>query len=267
MLIPHRRPLIAGKLVARYDRFIADVRLDSGELVRSHCVNPGKMEGMIEPGCRAWLSRAPESPTRKLLYTLELLEVDELIMGANTQLPNSLAESVIRAGHIPGMRRFRELRREVRYGEKSRIDVLLEGKRSKHYVEVKNCHLVYPDTCAYFPDSVSTRASEHLRALSMQVMAGDKASVVFVVQRGDATRLRPSDLHDPQFAEAAREAKRCGVNFHAIHFSVTPKDGFTYLGNIPVDLRPYNPASLEYFRSSLADKSGWIRRHKIKRQT
>ncbi|GAB5414606.1 MAG: DNA/RNA nuclease SfsA [Congregibacter sp.] len=265
MLIPHRLPLIPGRLVARYDRFIADVKLDTGELVRSHCVNPGKMEGMISPGARAWLSMPPESPTRKLRYTLELLEVDGLVMGANTQLPNTLVERLIHAGEIPGLKRFKYLRREVRYGNNSRIDILLESRHRNHYVEVKNCHLVYPDRCAYFPDSVSTRATEHLETLASQVEAGDKSTVVVVIQRDDAQRLRPSDLHDPVFAEAARTAQQRGVRFIATHFSVSPKRGFRFLGTVPVDLRRYPADSLAPFRDALADQSGWIRRKALRR--
>ena len=257
MLIPHPSPLREGRLVARYDRFIAVVDLD-GEPVDAHCVNPGRMEGLVRAGARAWVSSVPPESTRKLRYTLELLELGRRIVGANTSAPNGIAERLVRARLVPGLRRYRTLRREVRYGERSRIDLLLGGRRD-HYVEVKNCHLVYPDGCAYFPDSVSARATEHLEQLVARVRAGDRASVLFVVQRGDARSLRPSALHDPTFAQAAWAAAVAGVRFRAVRVRPTLR-GYRFHGCIPVDLRPYDPAPLERFRARLTPDSGWRRR-------
>ena len=262
LVIPHERPLLPCRFLARYDRFIASVELD-GEVVDAHCVNPGRMEGLVHPGARAWVSAVPPESKRKLRYTLELLEIDGRYVGANTVVPNRLAEILVREGAVPGLRRFRSLQREVRYGENSRIDLLLEqGSRRhpvRHYVEVKNCHLVYPDGGAYFPDSVSVRAAGHLRELAAVVAAGDKATVLFTVQREDARFLRPSRLHDPAFADAATEAAAAGVRFRAVTIAPRP-DGFHYLGALPVRLGPYATAPLEPFREALAPFSGWRRR-------
>jgi sugar fermentation stimulation protein A len=258
MLIPHASPLLEGRFRARYDRFIAVISID-GTDVEAHCVNPGRMEGLIKPGSRAWVSRAPQDSKRKLRYTLELLEIDGVIIGANTIVANRLAEAAVRARLIPGMKRFRKLEREVPYGLKSRIDLLLTSGQRKHYVEVKNCHLVYPDGGAYFPDSVSTRATGHLEELGKCISAGHKASVLFVVQREDGQFVRPSALHDPKFSEAARQARAQGVGFFALQFCVRP-DGFVFLQTLPVDLKPYAAAPLSAYRDSLAPFSGWTRR-------
>jgi sugar fermentation stimulation protein A len=259
MLIPHERPLQPCRFLARYDRFVADVALADGRTVSAHCVNPGRMEGLVQPGARAWVSPAPAGSKRKLRYTLELLELDGRIIGANTQVPNRIAETLIRARMIPGLKRWRSVEREVRYGERSRIDLLLRGATSDHLVEVKNCHLVYPDRRAYFPDSVSERAAHHLHALAAEVAAGRQATVLFVIQRTDARSLRPSRLHDPVFADAAATASHAGVRFRAITVEPSPA-GYTFLRAIPVDLGAYAPQTLEAYREALMPHSGWKRR-------
>lgn len=260
MLIPHAKPLIEGRFLARYDRFIALISV-GGREVEAHCVNPGRMEGLIRPGARAWISGVPKESARKLRFTLELLKIDGIVIGVNTIIPNRLAEAVIAAKLVPGLKRYRSLSREVAYGERSRVDLLLEGAHQRHWVEVKNCHLVYPDGGAYFPDSVSKRASEHLDALVQRVHAGDKASVLFIVQRRDGTFVRPSALHDPVFAERVAYAARAGVRFLAAQFD--PKvDGFEFLGMLPVDTKPYNIKDLTAFRDVLNSSSGWVRRGK-----
>lgn len=259
MHIPHLQPLRECRLVARYDRFIADVEFDDGRVVPTHCVNPGRMEGLVVPGARAWVSPAPEGSKRKLRWTLELLELDGRYVGANTVVPNRIAETLVRARLIPGLKRWRTLDREVRYGERSRIDLMLRGAGADHLVEVKNCHLVYPDDRAYFPDSVSVRAAGHLRELALQVKAGLRATVLFVLQRTDGRSLRPSRLHDPEFADAAAEARAAGVKFRVIKVDPTP-EGYAFLGMIPVDLRPHDVEPLRPFRDALLPQSGWKRR-------
>jgi sugar fermentation stimulation protein A len=258
LLIPHHRPLLEGRLLARYDRFIVAVDLGS-ETIEAHCVNPGRMEGLVKAGARAWVSPAPPDSRRKLRYTLELLEIDGQIIGANTVTPNALAETLVRERLIPGLKRFRSLRREVRYGEKSRIDLMLEIGQRQHLVEVKNCHLVYPDGGAYFPDSVSDRAAGHLRELARECAAGNRATVLFMLQRTDARFLRPSRLHDPAFAAATEEAATAGVRFRAACVEPT-LEGFVFRGMVPVDLKPYDPSKLAPFREVLLPDSGWRRR-------
>lgn len=257
MFIPHPQPLLEGVFVQRYDRFIADVELD-GKVVRTHCVNPGRMEGLVVPGTRCWVSGVPPESKRKLRWTLELLELDGRYVGANTVVPNRLAEMLVRERLVPGLKRWRSVEREVRYGERSRIDLMLRGARD-HLVEVKNCHLVYPDARAYFPDSVSERAAGHLRELAREVSEGKLATVLFVLQRTDAKSLRPSRLHDPAFAEAAEFARAAGVRFRAAVFDPRP-DGHEFLGMVPVDLKPYDVDAVKPYRDALASQSGWKRR-------
>gem|GEM_PF-68855 len=272
--VPHLLPLLRGRLIDRYQRFTAEVQLDAGPRVRAHCVNPGRMEGQVRPGARVWLTEVPPElrATRKLHYTWELVEeLDEhgaaRIVGANTVVPNRIVGALLAARVLPGLKRFRALRAEVGYAHpgaaltkagkprRSRIDFLLEGARD-HYVEVKNAHLRYPDGRAYFPDSVSARAAGHLEALVDRVQAGYRATVLFTIQRTDVWAVRPSMLHDPVFAEAARRAGEAGVKFRAVTIAAG-LGGYDVMREIPVDLRDYDVAEQVPWREAKLLYSGW----------
>ncbi|MDX2263701.1 MAG: DNA/RNA nuclease SfsA [Hyphomicrobiales bacterium] len=207
-------PLIQGALVQRYKRFLADVRLAGSEVVTAHCPNPGAMLGMTAPGLRVWLS-VSTAKGRALPHTLEIVETLDpapALVGVNTGRPNSLVEEAIRGGVIAELGGYEALRREVKYGGASRIDMLLTGAgRPDCYVEVKNVHLVREPGLAEFPDCVTARGAKHLRELAAMVAAGKRAVMVYCVQRGDAHRFRLAADIDPQYAAAFAEARRGGV--------------------------------------------------------
>ena len=227
MLFP--QPLRRGRLLRRYKRFLADVVLDgeAGETT-VHVPNPGAMLGLSDPGLTVWTSRSA-SPTRKLPLTLELVEADGAPVGVNTQLPNALVAEALAVDAVPELAGYASLRREVRYGEASRIDFLLEHpgrppcwlevknestqspRSQRAWVEVKNCHLSREQGLAEFPDCVAARSTKHLRELTAMVRAGDRAVVVFVVQRNDCDRFRTADDLDPKFGQGLRDAAAAGV--------------------------------------------------------
>ncbi len=262
--VPHSSPLLEGRLVGRYDRFVADVELPAGPIVRTHCVNPGRMEGLVRPGARVWISEAPKDRRRKLRFTWELIEHEGCVVGANTSAPNTIVEALLRARTLRGFRRYRTMQRERRYGERSRVDFWLSVDRTvsatcEHYVEVKNCHLVYPDGRGYFPDSVSVRATRHLEELVDRVHEGHRATVLFTVQDERAEAVRPSDVHDPTFADAVRWARREGVRFRAVRVRPT-LEGYAVEREVPVDTRPYRTERMRGWRTERDASSGWVRR-------
>lgn len=248
-------PLRRGTLVRRYERFVAEVRLGR-EVVRAHCVNPGRMEGFVVPGATVWLS---EAPGRALPWTWELLELDGRLLGANTALPNRLVREALERRLLAGLDDALQVKPEQPFGRGHRVDFVVERPQGPHYVEVKNCHLVYPDACAYFPDSVSARATAHVEALARLVKQGVPASVVFTVQRDDAQRLRPSALHDPAFATALRRAVKAGLTARALRL-VPSLEGITLAGELPVDVAPYDAQATARWASALEETSGWQRK-------
>ena len=115
--------------------------LEDGTKVTAHCPNPGRMTGLMTPGSKIWLSHS-DNPKRKLPFTFELFEDENGLVGINTGYPNTIVSEAITEGRIPELAGYETIRREVNYGDRSRIDVLLEDSaRGRCWVEIKNVHL------------------------------------------------------------------------------------------------------------------------------
>ena len=209
-------PLIPATFLRRYKRFLVDVRLDDGSEVTVHCPNSGRMMGLDTPEARCWVSPAA-GKGRKLPYTLELVDTPDGLVGINTGRPNAIVAEAIGGPLMADFADYPRLRREVRYGENSRIDILLEGGPDGRlcYVEVKNVHLRRPDgwhpTAAEFPDAVTARGAKHLRELTAMVAAGHRAVLVYLVQRADCDHVRIASDIDGAYADAMAAAVSAGV--------------------------------------------------------
>ena len=215
------QPLTRGTLVSRYKRFFADVALDDGTGITAHCPNPGAMLGLNTPGLRAYVSRS-DDPKRKLAWTLELVEADGGLVGINTMHPNRLVAEALAADHFPELTGYATHRREVRYGANSRVDFLLEAPgRAPCWLEVKNCHLRRSGTLAEFPDCVAARSLKHLKELTARVEAGDRAVMLFVIQRTDCDAFSACHDLDPAYARGLTEAAAHGVEVLAYACEIT----------------------------------------------
>ena len=205
------QPHIRGRLIQRYKRFLADVAFDDGGEATVHVPNPGAMLGLNMPGLPVWLSRS-DSKTRKLPHTLEMVEADGGLVGVNTMHPNRLVAEALATGAIPELAGYASVRPEVKYGTASRVDFLLQGDdRPPLWLEIKNCHLKRAGTLAEFPDCVAARSAKHLRELEAMVAAGDRAVVLFTVQREDCDAFSACHELDPVFAAALDHAADAGV--------------------------------------------------------
>ena len=218
-------PLIPAVLEQRYKRFLADVRLADGSVITVHCPNPGAMMGLQNPGIRCWISDS-KNPKRKLRYTLEIVEADaptgKVLVGINTNLPNKLGVEAIEMGLIPQFEGYSSLRREVKYGENSRIDILLEEEnRRPCYVEIKNVHLVREAGLHEFPDCKTERGAKHLREMANMVRGGARAVMFYIIQREDGDRFSLAADMDSQYAEAFDEARQAGVEAVAVKCRVS----------------------------------------------
>lgn len=208
MLFPD--PLIPGTLIRRYKRFLADVELDTGGAVTAHCANSGRMIGLTETGSEVWVSPA-RNPERKLRYSWEMIRVGDRLVGVHTGHPNRIVEEGVRAGRIDELAGYEEIRREVRYGRNSRIDLLLESKgRTPCYVEIKSVTL-RRDGRAEFPDAVTARGTKHLGELSDVVACGGRAVMFYLVQREDCRTFAVAGDIDPAYAAALVTARAAGV--------------------------------------------------------
>ena len=205
------RPLERGRLVQRYKRFFADVELDDGRAVTAHCPNPGAMLGLSTPGQACWISVSAD-PKRKLAHTLELVEADGALTVVNTLLPNRLVAEALKAGAVPELAGYSQVRPEVRYGEASRVDFLLTAPdRPPCFLEIKNVHLSRGGGLAEFPDCVAARSLKHLRELGREVEDGARAVMLFVVQRTDCRLFDTAADLDPAYAAGLIEAEARGV--------------------------------------------------------
>lgn len=207
--------LTPGRLIKRYKRFLADITLENGETVTAHCANSGSMMGLAEAGSAVWLS-PNTNPKAKLDWRWEIASQDGSPVGINTSRPNAIVADAIQSGIIPELSDFETLRREVKYGQNSRIDILLAGRDGRDiYVEVKNVTLRRPDSgdpdAAEFPDAVTSRGAKHLNELADMVSAGHRAVMFYLVQRGDCTHFRLAEDIDPEYTSAFKRARDHGV--------------------------------------------------------
>ena len=217
-------PLVRGRLVRRYKRFLADIDLEGGETVTAHCANPGSMLGVAEPGAEVWLSRSP-NPKRKLALTWELIRIGSSLVGINAMQANPIVAEAIAAGAIAELAGYARARREVRYGKGSRIDILLEDDaRPPCFVEIKNVHLARRPPLAEFPDAVTARGAKHLAELAHVVADGARAVMVYLVQREDCDRFALAADIDPAYGAAFARAATHGVEMLVYGCRITPEE-------------------------------------------
>ncbi len=231
-------PLVPGRLVRRDNRFIATIALDDGRRVCAHCTNTGSLMGVLTPDARVYLRPEPPSKTRRTAFTWVLVRYRHHWVGIDTLLPNRLGYQATAANALPEVRGYTEVRREVKYGERSRVDLFLTAPgRPDCYLEIKNCHLTattlkegvtgpavprrYRDI-ALFPDAVTDRGLKHLHDLANVVRQGHRGVLLVTIQRNDCDAFAAAAGIDPAYAKALAEVAGQGVEIYAYACLVSP---------------------------------------------
>ncbi len=227
-------PLVPARLIRRYKRFLADIRLEDGTEVTAHCANPGSMMGLAEPGMRIWVE-GNDDPRKKLKWGWRLVDHENgHFTGVDTSVPNRAVRAAFEARAIPGFEGYNTVRPEQKYGNGSRIDFLLQGPgQPDAYVEVKAVTLSRQPGLAEFPDSVTARGLKHLRELAAMAEAGHRAVLLYLVQRTDCDRVAVAADIDPAYAAGMEAARAAGVEVVALSCQISP-DGIELADSLPV---------------------------------
>lgn len=213
-------PIQKGRLIKRYKRFLADIELN-GEIITAHCANSGSMMGVKDEGSTVWVSPAT-NPNRKLKWDWQVIEIGDAKVCINTALPNKIVEKAILAGQVPELTGYENLRREVKYGQNSRIDILLEDpNKPLCYVEIKNVTLSRETGLAEFPDARTERGTKHLRELADMSRAGHRAVMFYLVNRDDCESFKLAEDIDPDYAAEFEKAAKAGVERILYHTEIT----------------------------------------------
>jgi sugar fermentation stimulation protein A len=227
---------LRGRLLRRYKRFLADVETDAGETLTVHCPDPGSMRGCAQPGARVRCS-VHENPRRQLRHTLEMIRVGRVWVGINTALANAVVAAALEGGLPAALAGYARLEREVVAAPGSRLDFRLSGRARDErplWLEVKSVTLA-EGRRGLFPDSVSERARRHLEALSGRARRGERAALLFLVQRADCDAVSPADAIDPEYGRSLRSAARAGVELFALGARVGAR-AVTVERELPVQL-------------------------------
>ncbi len=215
--------LVPARLIRRYKRFLADVRLEDGREVTAHCANPGSMMGLAEPGTKIWLE-PNDDPKKKLRFGWRLVDHENgHFTGVDTSVPNRALKAALLAHEVPGLPTYDLVRPEVKYGQNSRIDFLLSGSGPDTYVEVKSVTLSRQQGVAEFPDSVTARGAKHLAELAQMVAEGHRAIMFYLVQRTDCAEVTLAGDIDPTYKAAFDQAAAAGVTVLAQACQISPQ--------------------------------------------
>jgi len=212
--------LIHGRLIKRYKRFLADVKLDSGEIITAHCTNSGSMKSCLENDAEVYLSPV-DDPNRKTKFTWEMIKINGDWVGINTGNPNKLAFEAVKNGEIEKLKGYTEVQREVTFGD-SRFDIMAKNKNETCFIEVKNVTLK-EGGYALFPDAVTSRGKKHLETLIKVKEKGMRAVMLYIIQRMDVTIFAPAKEIDPEYSNALKNAWEKGVEIIPVQAKVSPE--------------------------------------------
>ncbi len=215
-----RLKLIPGKLIRRYKRFLADVELQTGEIVIAHCTNSGSMKTCLETGAPVFLTPV-DDPKRKTKFTWEMIFINNSWVGINTSVPNKLVYDAVRNGSIKKLPGYTFVKPEVKFLD-SRFDIYAENEKEKCFIEVKNVSMKV-GKYARFPDAVTSRGKKHLETLVEAKKQGIRAVMIYIIQRTDVEIFGPAWDIDPTYSQTLVTAFQSGVEIIPFVAKVTPE--------------------------------------------
>ena len=218
------KSLIKGKLIKRYKRFFADVKINK-EIVTAHCPNTGSMKGLLDEDNDVYLLKN-DDPKRKLKYGLEIIKARKNLVGVNTHMANKIVNHGLKNNLIHELKNNEKIKAEVFFNKETRFDFLLEKKRQKSFVEVKNVTLFRDKKIAEFPDAITSRGSKHLLTLIDAIKKGYKTYLIFLVQIQNMEYFKIAKDIDNEYYENYLKAKKAGVNFLAYRCKISSKEIF-----------------------------------------
>ncbi|HAN19128.1 MAG: sugar fermentation stimulation protein SfsA [Bacteroidetes bacterium GWC2_33_15] len=227
-----QKPLIHGYLIKRYMRFLADIKLDSGNIVTAHCTNSGTMKSCLEDNAEVYLSPV-DDPNRKTKFTWEMIKINGNWVGINTGNPNKLAYEAVKSGKIEKLKGYTEVQAEVKFDD-SRFDLMAKNEKETCFIEVKNVTLK-EGKYALFPDAVTSRGKKHLETLAKVKEQGMRAVMLYVIQRNDVEIFAPAKEIDPEYAKVLKIAYEKGVEIIPMQVNVTPEK-IELLKELPFEL-------------------------------
>ncbi len=210
--------LIKGKLIKRYKRFFTDIEVNNKILI-AHCPNTGSMMGLLDKNNQVWLTHH-NNPKRKLKYTLEMIKVNQRIIGVNTHRANRIVKHALENKLIDEFKSVKNIKAEFKYSDDTRFDFLCDKK----ILEVKNVTLMRDKDVAEFPDAVTTRGSKHLKKLINSIKKGYKPYVLFLTQIQGINSFKIAKDIDSNYFKDYLEAKKAGVNFLAYRCCLNSKE-------------------------------------------
>ena len=218
------KSLIKGKLINRYKRFFTDVKLGK-EIVTAHCPNTGSMKGLLDEGNDVYVL-PNNDPKRKLKYGLEIIKTRKNLVGVNTHMANRIAQHALENNLIKELKDNDLIKPEVFFNKETRFDFLIEKKKQKSFVEVKNVTLFRDKNTAEFPDAVTSRGSKHLLTLIDAIKKSYKTYLLFLVQIQNMEYFKIAKDIDPEYYKNYLLAKKAGVNFLAYRCDISSKKIF-----------------------------------------
>ena len=216
------KSLIKGKLIKRYKRFFADVKINN-QIVTAHCPNTGSMMGLLEEGNEVYLLKN-DNPKRKLKYGLEIIKAKKNLVGVNTHMANKIVHHGLSNNLIKELKENETIQAEVFFNKETRFDFLAKKNGQKSFIEVKNVTLFRDKLTAEFPDAITSRGSKHLLTLIDAIKKGYKAYLIFLVQIQNMEKFKIARDIDSEYYKNYLKAKKAGVNFLAYRCKITAKE-------------------------------------------